>query len=211
MSHAKFIVGFSILTLLSACETRVVKYDPFLSGLPGSESQTEVVRAFDHADPRRGGGAKLRTEAPDGTVTLSAKSGLHMMVNLYNTLLDDDKQLFVDQVLSERVRGEYIARGEDPGEIFEHLIRNWDDFETLCLLLPGGEFTPGTYLRNIGSRVQRFEAGGTASRSLRFRGFDMIMERGSYRLVRVVESAPPAKKMSETQPQTPGATAPSLR
>jgi len=198
-------------TLLAACETRVVKYDPFLAGLPGAESQSEVIRSFDHTDPRRGGGAKLRAEAPDGTVTLSAKSGLHMMVNLYNTLLNDEKQLFIDQVLSERMRGEYIARGEDPGEIFENLIRNWDDFETLCMLLPGGEFTPGTYLRNVGSRVQRFEAGGTASRTLRFKGFEMIMERGNYRLVRVVENAPPVKKKSEPVPEAPAAVVPSLR
>lgn len=193
----------------AGCRERVVKYDPFLAGLPGAESQTPVERNLGHADPRRMNGGKIRTENLDGTVTLVSKSGLHVMVHTFNTLVDDEKELFLDQVLSERTKQEYIAAGRDAGEIFEQLVREFDDFEEMCLLMPAGEFTPGIYLRPMGSRVQRFELDGAAARGLRFRGLDIVMEKGNYRLVRVIENRKPARREGSTKekdPRSPSST-----
>jgi hypothetical protein len=193
-----------LIVTCAGCETRLVKYDPFLAGLPGAESQTPVARDLGHTDPRQMNGASIRRENPDGTPLLVAKSGLHVMVHTYNTLVADEKQLFVEQVLSERAKQDAIAKGIDPGEIFEQLVREWDEFEQLCLLMPAGEFTPGIYLRPVGGRVQRFELDSASARGMRFKGFEIVMEKGNYRLVRVVEGPRPAKRKPKAKGPSPG-------
>ncbi|MFZ4573356.1 MAG: hypothetical protein ACOYN0_03095 [Phycisphaerales bacterium] len=192
----------------AGCETRVIKYDPFLAGLPGAESQTPIARDLGHTDPRQMNGASIRRETPEGAVELVAKSGLHVMVHTYNTLVNDEKALFVEQVLSDRTKQEFIARGVDPGELFEVLVREWDEFEQLCLLMPAGEYTPGIFLRPVGGRVHRFELDAASARGMRFKGFDIVMEKGNYRLVRVIDGPKPQKRKpkapTDTPPTVPG-------
>lgn len=187
---------------VAACEERVLKYDPFLGGLPGAESQTPVVRNLSYNDPRRISGNKIVVENPDRSKTLIARSGLHLMVHIYNCLLDDDKQLFIDQVLSERTKQEYIARGVDPGELFEELIRYFDDVETLFLLMPAGEYTPGVYLKSAGGRIQRLQASGAKGSTLRYKGIDITMEGGNFRLVRFIGQKRPGEQ-SESVAEKP--------
>jgi hypothetical protein len=195
-----FTVTLGVL-LSSGCEERVVKHDPFLGGLPGAESQTPVVRNLSYNDPRRVSGSKIVVENPDRSKTLIARSGLHLMVHIYNCLLDDDKQLFVDQVLSERTKQEYVARSVDPGELFEELIRNFDDVETLFLLMPAGEYTPGVFLKSAGSRIQRLQASGAKGSSLRYKGIDMTMEGGNFRLVKFIGQKRPDGDKQALSPQ----------
>lgn len=61
---------------LVGCETRVVRYNPILGGLPGAESGRPVVRDFgDYRDPTIISEDQLVQEQPDGKKTLIARTG----------------------------------------------------------------------------------------------------------------------------------------
>src|SRR5262245_26837749 len=170
---------------LSACEqqVRVVKYDPFLGGLPGSQSNTPVVRNWgDYKDPTAVSEDQLVIEKEPGKIELVAKTGRHLMIHIHNCLQKGDKQLFLDQVLSAMTKDEFRQRGLDPGEAFDFLVSARSDVDALFNAMPMGEHTPGVLLRSVGRKAYRVGVDGNAWKDLRWTGFDMIMENGNYRL-----------------------------
>lgn len=170
---------------LAGCtpETRIVRYNPPLAGLPGAQTGSTVVRDLcEYQDPTAVAEDELERELPDGSKVLTAKTGRHLMIHIHNTLDRGERDLFTEQVLSKVTKAEYQARGMDPGQAFDTLLARRDDISRLFNMLPSGEFTPGVFARNIGSNTRRVEVEGMAARGLRWSGFDMVMEGGSYRL-----------------------------
>lgn len=170
--------------VLGACtESRVVRYNPVLGGLPGAESQTPVVRDFgEYQDPGEPERSELEEKQADGSIKLLAKNGKHLMNHIHNTLEADNKALFVSQVLSQITKRECLERGVDPGECFEFLQAHRADVDALFNRLPGGERTAGVYPRSLGGNVTRVQLGPRAEGDLKWGGFDMVMEKGNYRL-----------------------------
>ena len=78
----------------------------------------------------------------------------------------------------------------DPRQAFDTLKERWEDIVALFDSIPGGEFTPGVYKKAVGSSVQRVELTGPAAAGLHWTGFDMVMEKGNYRLRWFVTPAP---------------------
>jgi len=160
-----------------------MRYDPLLGGLPGSTSNTPVVRNLgDYRDPTRVEGNKIEVANPDGTKTLTARTGRHLMVHIYNTLVRDERELFVEQVLSSETADEFRARGKDPAEAFDMLLARFDDIQETFNRIPLGEYTPGVFIKNVGHRAKRIALDPVTARDLVFSGFDMVMEGGNYRL-----------------------------
>jgi hypothetical protein len=164
-------------------ETRVVKYHPMLGGLPNSESGLPIVRGDNYIDPTVVPEDKLTVVDPvSKKKTLTARTGRHLMVHIYNCVLENDKETFVAQVLSGETKAECAQRNVDPGACFDEVVRRKDDMVALFNAMPGGEFTPGVYVRNLGPKAERVQVEGLAAKDLSWTGFDMVMEKGNWKL-----------------------------
>jgi len=178
------------LLAVSGCvRERVVKWDPPLGGLPGASSETPIVseNRFTFVDPTRAPAGGIRQEDEQtGEVHLYAHSGRHLMAHIYTTLLEGERELFTNQVLSAATRAEFEARGLDPASGFDMLLRDRDDIFALFDLMPMGEYTPGVIWEKLGQfdgqNVVRLGVNGPATNELRYRYFDMIFEHGNWRL-----------------------------
>lgn len=184
-SFAVCCLLFGSLLLAVSCEERIIYDRPMLAGLPGAQTNREVT------GPRVEGAipadvlneTDLVVKNPDGTKTLIARTGRHLMVHIYNTLREDEPDLFVDQVLSERTRAEYYQRGLQPVEAYKTLKKRLPDIKKLFDQMPMGEYTPGLYVRNLADDVTRLEANGSGIRGLTWVAMDMVFEEGNWRLV----------------------------
>ena len=185
------LLGLALL-LAAGCQQQVVGYRPALLGsLPEAQSRTPVT--LDIGRPRPGAGdglddegrfdpGRLRREHEDGRVTLIARRPYHLMIHIYYTLINNERDLFAEQVLSDITREEYAARGLDPREAFDTLQARQTDILRLFAAIPQGELTPGVLMRKVCDNVYRLEAVGSQARSLRWRSMDVTMERGQWRL-----------------------------
>jgi hypothetical protein len=168
---------------LAACETHVIKNNPMLAGLPGSEYNGQVVRADNYVDPTYVPEEKLSVEDPvTKKKTLTTRTGRHLMVHIYNALVANDKETFVDQILSSQTKAECADRNVDPGACFDELVRRKDDVTALFNAMPGGEATPGVYVISIGPKAERIQVEGLAAKDLTWTGIDMVMEKGNWKL-----------------------------
>ena len=181
-------------------EEKIVRYRPILAAAPGAVSATEPVGPrFEgsYSDPtasRDASGAPVmgeldengrpRTyiELPDGTKRLISPSGRHLMSHIINTIDDNDRELFLDQVLSNVTKNEFMTRGLDPGIAFDELRRRRTDIIRLFDKMPNGEFTPGMLMKNVGNGVQRLRVYGTKATELKWTFMDMRFEEGQWRL-----------------------------
>jgi hypothetical protein len=166
-------------------EEKLVRYKPFFSGLEGVQTQTPAVGGQKSAVEYEEGGAGhgLIIEHDDGSRTLIIRSGLHLMAHIQKLLAEDEPDLFVEQVLSEITRQEYIARGLDPKEAFATLKQRERDIDTLFSRMPLGEHSPNVLRTQLGKNFFRVQVTGQALRGLgRYKGFDMILEKGHWRL-----------------------------
>ncbi|HLO41586.1 MAG TPA: hypothetical protein VK176_11230 [Phycisphaerales bacterium] len=176
-----------LAALVCGCEpeTRIVYNRPFLGSLPGAESSTAISRF-----PK---GYKDPTYIPDEQLVikdamgkpaeLRARTARHLMMHIYSTLMNSQETLFVEQVLSEKTRSEYYQRGLQPSEAFKLMQEHAGDILTLFDRMPMGESTPGLFLQPVGGGVQRLVVQGLAAKDLYWTGFDMVMEKGNWKLV----------------------------
>lgn len=183
--------SLACVLLVSGCarETRVVRYHPMLGGLPNAESGMPVVRdTKGYVDPTAVPEDKLVVVDPvSNKKTLTAKTGRHLMIHIYNALAENDRATFVEQILSKQTKDEFAERGLDPGAAFDEVVRRRDDVVALFNAMPGGEFTPGVYRRPLGNKSERLEVEGILAKDLTWKGMDMVMEKGNWKLRWFVE------------------------
>ncbi len=174
------------LVVLAACatETRVIRYNTILSGIPGAQSQMPVSGSAPsgYTDPTAVPLNQLVQEDETGKKTLVARSARHLMIHIHNTLEDNDKALFVDQVLSTLTKKECADRGVDPGDSFDFFQTRRDDIRALFNLMPAGEASPGVQMRQLSRSVWRVELPKNRPDDLHWVGFDMVLERGNWKL-----------------------------
>ena len=179
-----FAFGFALAALLGSCEERIVSNHPMLGGLPGAETGMEVTGppgARIGIAGVSGAGGSRRTDE-NGTVTLTARTPLHLMKHVYDTVFKDEPRIFVEQVLSQATKDEYFERGVDVMEAFTTLRERREDIHALFNAMPRGELTPGLFIEPLGGGAQRLCVYGRAARDLSWNGFDMVMEKGNWKL-----------------------------
>lgn len=179
ISAITIALGFATL---AACEERIVANHPMLGGLPGAETGTPVTAPPGKTGDPTGVAGKLRQVDQDGKVTLIARAPRHLMKHIYDTLFDNQPQIFLEQVLSEATKDEYYGRGVDVMEAFNTLREHKEDIHALFNAMPRGEQTPGLFIEPAGAGAQRLCVYGRAARGLRWNGFDMVMEKGNWKL-----------------------------
>ncbi|CAG0987031.1 hypothetical protein ARNL5_02924 [Anaerolineae bacterium] len=179
--RAPKVIAIALVAALAACEERIVSNHPMLGGLPGAESGTAITAPpGSMADPTAVSG-KLRQVDDSGKVTLIARAPRHLMKHIYDTVFDNEPQLVIEQVLSQASKDEYFDRGLDLMNAFETLRERREDIHALFNAMPRGEQTPGLFIEPLGG-AQRLCVYGRAARDLRWNGFDMIMEKGNWKL-----------------------------
>lgn len=170
--------------LLAGCGyERIVSQRNILSGIQGAESQIPAKKQGNtkpaiFAVPEGG----IRQESEDGEITLYAKSFSHLMTHIAMTLENDEKELFVDQVLSQVTKDEFLERNLDPGLAFDELKSRQREIFRLFHFMPMGEYTPGLVVQPVGRQTFRLAIDGSSNRELRWIGIDAVFEKGNYRL-----------------------------
>lgn len=174
----------AISITLAGCEMerRVVRYNPPLGRVPGAHAGMAVTGPKGELIDPSGPGFEPVVEHEDGSVTLHARTGRHLMSHIARVLLDSDEKLFVDQVLSDVTRREYIERGLDPGEAFRTLQQHVNDVRALFRAMPLGEHTPGVIQQSMGGKSRRLILDGPMVQGMRWVGMDMVQEKGEWRL-----------------------------
>lgn len=159
-----------------------------LGSLPGATAGRPVTtkNRFNFQSPTVAPLGGIRQQNDAGEVTLRARSARHLMAHIYTTLQQGERDLFAEQVLSSVTRSEFLARGRDPAEAFDMLKSRQADVFKLFDIMPAGEYTPGVIWKKLGQidghNLVRIGVSGIAARDLRYTHFDMVMERGSWRL-----------------------------
>ena len=177
-------VCVSVLISLSACRyERVVSQSGLLTGLEGAESSIPAKRRANMLPdflrtPEQG----IRVEDEDGEVTLYSKSVRQLMIHLTTTIANGERELFLDQLLSEKTKREFIDRGLDPGMAFDELVRRQRDVGRLFYFMHMGEYTPGVDYRSIGQNIFRLRLPSTTHEGLHWIGIDVVFEDLNFKL-----------------------------
>lgn len=176
----------SLLTIcsLSACQyERVVSRSSIISGLEGSESKIpEKKQNRTLPDFLRTPDEGIRVDNDDGTVVLYAKSIRQLMSHITTTIQNNERDLFVEQVLSQVTKDEFYERGLDPGIAFDELVLRQRDIFRMFYFMPMGEYTPGLFLQNVGRNMFRLKLSRARNEALYWIGIDASFENGNYRL-----------------------------
>ena len=134
---------------------------------------------MDANDPDFKPGA-LRVEDADGNIRLVSRSPRHVVIHLRQAVLEDDYELFYEQLVADIAKTDYQRAGMDPYESVERIREDREHVLKLLQRMPMGEFTPGLYLQPRGRGVYRLEV---EDHRLRLRKLDIIWESGVCKFV----------------------------
>jgi len=127
-------------------------------------------------------GGKIRHEDPDGNVILYAKTIKHLMNHIIYALENEERDLFVEQILSKITVDEFKERGLDPAIAFDELLIRKRDIYQLFHYMPMGERTPGLYPTPVGTNIFRLQISRSRAPDLLWIGMDASFEQGNYKL-----------------------------
>jgi hypothetical protein len=178
------VAGLALATfwcLPSCTETRVITTTkPILAGLPGTEGggafPAEGATRPDILQPV----AEIRTTEPDGTVRLRSPTVRELMRHILQTIADDERDLFTDQILSKITKQEFYERGFDPATCFDEVKRRRSDLRRLFQAMPAGEFTPGILMQPVGRNVFRLRVEGDETMNWKY--MDVVFESEDFKL-----------------------------
>ncbi len=178
------LIIFTSLVLVG-CQPyeRVVSRSSILSGLESSGSNIPEKRSkYAVHEVFSTPTGEIRVEDELGEITLYAKNIRQLMTHITTTIQDDEKDLFVDQVLSQITKDEFTQRGLNPALAFEELTKRQRDIFRLFYFMPMGEYTPGLHLKAVGRNTFRLQLSRARNESLYWIGIDSVFENGNYRL-----------------------------
>jgi len=182
-SVAVWITCAALCTTLTGCYQRVVRDGRFMARFDerrGGSSLQNLARG-NAERPEMPTIAELRTENPDGSVTLRAGSVRDLMLHIGRAVEQSEADIFFEQVLASPTRAEFRSRGLGAEEALGMLKESERDLRALFEKMPAGEFTPGLFLRQLGPNVFRLEARGVP-RGVRYTFIDVVFEEGNFKL-----------------------------
>jgi hypothetical protein len=169
-----------------AQEVTVIRYDPFLAGLPGAEGGAPPVgmRPATPVDPHDVPKEELIVKNPDGSVTLIARVTRHLIAHLSRVLEEGDEDLLYDQLVSTATKAHFRTENKDDPKkvILDYFKENQADIYALLVRMPAGERTPGVILSKVGPSRFKLTITGTSARGIRLTELWVVMENGNWRL-----------------------------
>lgn len=185
---AALLAAIALLPAAAGCQTEetVVRYNPFLAGVPGAVHNTEPVGrpnvsnefARQAEDP-----AELVREDEDGRREIIAKTGRHLMIHIVNCLDQNDDELWEREVLATELKEHLAKLGSTPKQYADHLRKNRESIEVLFTRMPFGEFSPTVIIDQVGKGRWTLRLTGQARRNSPLTRLHMQMERGNWRLL----------------------------
>lgn len=160
------------------------QWESVLRSFPGYEPPPDPATINPDAGTR-GESLGLRRNNPDGSVTLFARSPADVMYHLMTTLDAKEHDLLLDQVIADQTKAEYRRRGRDPREAVDFLAKRRSDIAALFATFPMGDQTPGVRMDSIGRNAFRLSAPVAMAQELRLHSFDVVIERGNFRLMMI--------------------------
>lgn len=158
--------------------------EPGKGAQAGGDQWSRLLGAETPGEPVEG--RPLRRQLPDGGVLLLSRSPRELIANLYETLRDNEVQLFEEQVLSERTKRAYFAERKTPKDAVDWVFKNRKDVEALIAAMPAGEQTPGVFIKPLGNNAFRLTQGaGSEMLETKFRVLDVVIEQGRFRLLMI--------------------------
>ena len=125
---------------------------------------------------------KIRVEDEEGNVTLYAKSAKHVISHIIYALENNERDIFVEQILSKITIKEFEDRGMDPGIAFDKLVEHRRDVYKTFHLMPQGEATPGLFLKPLGTNMFRLAASRSGRSNMLWIGIDVSFEESNFKL-----------------------------
>lgn len=184
------IAAVLISLALTGCQEVVISEKPkndLFGRLSGSPSQRgrPVPGGTSDIDPTLL--PPIRQVLPDGTIILRARTARDLMSHIRRAVTDPnqglERELFVEQILSDKTRGEYEDRGLDPSQAFDTLRARRDDILLLFNRIgPLAENSPQVILQKVGDNIIRLQVTGMAREGLAWTFMDMSNEGGNWRL-----------------------------
>ncbi|MGE0302849.1 MAG: hypothetical protein AB7Q91_09025 [Phycisphaerales bacterium] len=176
-----------LAALFTGCgqEVRVIRYDPFLAGLPGAEGGQPPVgeRPSAPKDPMDVPLDSLVVKNPDGSVTLVAKVIRHLVGHLARVMEEGDEKLLYEGLISETTKRHFRSEGKDPRkEVLDFFIARQEDIYALLARMPAAERTPGVVLSKVGPSRFKLTITGTAARGAALTELWVVMEEGNWRV-----------------------------
>lgn len=118
-----------------------------------------------------------------GNVTLILRSPSDVLWHLYWTIQLQEWDLLYEQVISERLKRNYVERFREPEDALVFIQRHRREVIAVLVLLPGAELTPGAQFRSIGPSAFRITVPDGAAKDAKFSSVDVIIEDGIFRLL----------------------------
>lgn len=173
---------------LSACapESRITHYKPFFANITGAEfvEGGEPVNADrGYVDPTVVPDNRIVIENPDRTKTLVARSVRHMMTHLERCLDQNEDDLLLEQVISQKTKDFYRTEGRDPRELIDSLRMNRKEIARTFARMPMGEKSPTVILDQPGDKTWCVEIVGGAAKDLMYRRLWARMEQGNWKFL----------------------------
>lgn len=175
------------LLFISGCTPyeRVVSRTSLLSSLEDSNDTGNIPKKSTGRtlpDFLRNPDEGIRVENEDGSITLYTKSIRQLMTQITLCIQNGERDLFVEQVLSQITKDEFFERNLDPGLAFDELVARQRDIFRMFYFMPMGEYTPGMFLKTVGRNVFRINISRARNPELYWIGMDSVFEHGNYRL-----------------------------
>lgn len=178
------LAGALAVGLTGCVEEKVIYNRPMFAALPNAQVNQVVTMPRGYQNVALKPKVEVDPKDPNKKF-VTATNGRQLMVNIYNALAKQDRATFNEQILSADINNSTEALGSGgAGTTFEELYERSDDVVELFNRIPMGEYTPGVYMEKVKAGVFRVKLYGPTARGLHYTGFDMSLEKSSWRLVR---------------------------
>ncbi len=175
---------------LAGCEpeVRVIRYDPFLSRVPGAEGGQPPVgtRPVDPDIVPQGVAPDepLVIKEQNGARRLNLRTIRHLMAQLNRAFAEDDLEIFLDQAVAARTIQHWEDQGRSPRDhVGDYLWDHQRDIANLFSRMPNGEQSATVNVVKTGPSTLRIRVRDSSAQGLNLTTLTVELERGAWKLV----------------------------
>jgi hypothetical protein len=167
--------------------TIIKRQRSMFEGLPGAKRGGEdfTSQGDPLASPTAQGDASIKDllTTQGGKDTLVSKRPRHVMVHLAMRLNDGKEQLFLDQIVSDTTKRQFIGEGKTEQDIIDFLQTNYDDIMILFARMPAAELSPNVAFDRYSGGQYRIRITGAATKGLKFTELWLEQRAGAWKFV----------------------------
>ncbi len=167
--------------------TVIKRQRSMFEGLPGAKRGGEdfTSQSDPLALPTAQGDASIKDllTTQGGKDILVCKRPRHVMVHLAMRLNDGKEQLFLDQIVSDITKQQFVGEGKTEQDIIDFLQTNYDDIMILFARMPAAELSPNVAFDRFNGGQYRIRITGAATKGLKFTELWLEQRAGAWKFV----------------------------